>query len=109
QDRRLTEQRAGDGDALALAARQPRAAFAHRRVHALRQARGNLVHARFARGLQDIVIIAARPAAADVVGNGAGKEIRVLEYLADVPGQLRAGDLPHVDAADVHAALRHVE
>ena len=43
QDGRVLEQRARDGDALALAARQQRAAIADRGVEALRQLGGELV------------------------------------------------------------------
>ena len=109
QDGSILEQRAGDGDALALAARQARAAFADRSVHALRQARDDLRHAGLARGLHEFGLGGVGLADADVVGDAAREQIAVLEDLAELAGQLRARHPAHVDAADQHAALAGVE
>ena len=69
QDGRVAEQRAGDGDALALAARQPHAARAEMGGEALRQRldegerRGRLG------GRPHLVVGRVGPAVADVVGD----------------------------------------
>ena len=55
QDGGVAEQRAGDGDALALATGQPDAALAHHRLIALRQARDELVGVGAAGGRAQIV------------------------------------------------------
>ena len=66
QDRRVAQQRAGDGDALALAAREPHAALADHRLVALRQAR------------DELVALAARAAASSSAGVASGRPMRML-------------------------------
>ena len=55
QDRRVLEERAGDRHALALAARELRAALAHDRVEAVRQRRHELAERRALHGGVELV------------------------------------------------------
>ena len=63
QDGRVAEQRAGDRDALALAAREPHPALAHHRLVALGQGHDGVVHVGVARGRLELGLarVGARP------------------------------------------------
>ena len=108
QDGRVFDQRTGNGNALAFATRQLRAALAHRAVHATRQALRNAVHACLLGGFPHLGIAGTGPANADVVGHAAGKQIAVLKNLADLCRQLRLVHLPHIGAADQHGSLVYI-
>ena len=56
QDRRVAQQRAGDGDPLALAARELDALLADRRLVALRQGQDEVVDVGRARGVLEVVV-----------------------------------------------------
>jgi hypothetical protein len=84
QDARVDQQRAGDGDALALAARQALAALAHQRVVALRQAQDEVVGMGGAGGGDDLVAGGVGLAVGDVLGNGAEEQEGLLQHQADV-------------------------
>ena len=86
QDRRVLEQRARDRDALALAAREQRAAFADLAVEALRHALDELHRVRGARGFLDRFARRARERAVRDVARD-----RVVEQhdLLPDPGDLR--------------------
>ena len=84
---RLRHERAGKGDALALAARQGEAAFAHFGVVAVRQALDEFVRARQACGLaHSAVELLGREGRAhgDVVAHRGGEQKRVVEDAQDV-------------------------
>jgi hypothetical protein len=70
----LLEDRAGDRDALALAARQARAALAQEGVVALGQLADELVRGRGLRGRLDLRIGGAGPAVADVLARGRAEQ-----------------------------------
>ena len=75
QDPRVGEERAGEGDQLALADREPRAALLDVRVVAVRAGRWmNSWAPDGARRRTDLVIGRAGPAEADVVADRAGEE-----------------------------------
>jgi hypothetical protein len=82
--RRVDEQRAGDRDALAFAARQRLAAFADQRVVAVRQAQDELVGVRGAGGGDDLGARGVGLAVGDVLGNGAEEQEGFLQHQADV-------------------------
>ena len=67
QQRRIAQQRAGDGDALALPARQPRAAFAHECIEAVRKRAQELLGIGVARGLPQLVLARVPIAVAKIV------------------------------------------
>ena len=68
QDRRILHQRAGDGDALLLAARKLEAAFAHHRVEPLGQAPDQRHQRGIARGLLDLAHVRALGPVGDIIG-----------------------------------------
>jgi hypothetical protein len=84
QDARVDQQRAGDGDALALAARQALAAFADQRIVAVRQAQDEVVGMGGAGGGDDLLARGVGLAVGDVLGNGAEEQEGLLQHQADV-------------------------
>ena len=110
QDRRVPQQRAGDGDALALPAREADAALAdHRRV-ALRQAGDEAVRVGRPRRRLDLGVARVRLAEADVLRRRAVEEIGVLIDHAEPGAEPRALQRAQVAAAEQDAAsLRVVE
>ena len=108
QDRRIAQQRAGNGDALALPAREADAALADHRVVALRQPRNEGVRVgRPGRGL-DLGVARVRLAEADVLRRGAVEEVGVLVDDAEARAQGRAVQRAQVLAAEQDAALLRV-
>ena len=82
-----TQQRAGDGDALPLAAGEGDAPLAHLSVVALRQRHDEIVGlGRFGRR-NHLFLAGIGPAVGDVLANRGGKEQRVLQHDADVLAQ----------------------
>jgi hypothetical protein len=101
QHARVAQQRARDGDALLLAARQLDALVAHLRVVALRQRLDEGVDVGGARRLEDFLVRrrALGPGAVlDVVQDAHREERRLLRHDADVAAQR-----PQVERADVLA------
>ena len=88
QDWGIAQQRAGDRDALALAAGEAVAALADRRLVALGQVADELVGVGGLRGGDDLLVGGVGPAEAQVVQDGAVEEVGVLHHdghlLADV-------------------------
>ena len=97
-------QRPGQGDPLALAARQRHAPLADHRVVALRAARATNSSARAIRAAAPISSAPYVRAEADVVGDGLGEEERLLEHHRHRRAQLDRVDVVGVDAADAHRA-----
>ena len=108
QDARVGDERAGDRDALALAARERQAALADHGVVALRQRRDEVVRLRAARRLLDLGVARIRPREGDVVAHRGGEQERVLRDRRDRAPQLAQVELAHVDAVDEHAPCLHV-
>lgn len=109
QDRRALDQRTGDRDTLTLATGQACPALTHRGRQAHRQALDNLLHASLPRGLQYLCVAGVGFAEANVVGDAALEQVRVLEDLADLRVELLTGHLSHVHACDAHLALADLE
>src|SRR5690606_2376398 len=103
QDRRVLEERAGDRDALALAAREPHAALAEERVVALGQRANELVGGRRARGRLDLLVARARTSVANVLAHGRAEEHGVLRHEPDATSYVGRIDLHDVDAVDQDA------
>jgi hypothetical protein len=110
QDRGVAQQRAGDGDALALAARQLHALLADDGGIALRQPGDEAVDVGGPRGRLDVGLAGVRPAHADVVLDRAVEEEGVLADDRDHRADLVERELPQVLPAQPHrAGLRVVE
>ncbi len=110
QDARIGDEGAGDGDALALAARQRAAALADDGVVAFRQLEDEVVRAGELGGGDDALHRRRRIGERDVVADGAVEQHVLLQHDADLAPQ--PGDVDHgeIDAVDQHApALGHVE
>ena len=83
QNRRVLEDGAGDGDALALAAGEPRAAFADARLQPLRQGGHEVVQCRAADRLRQRGLGRIRPGDEDVGAEGVVEEVGVLRHQGD--------------------------
>ena len=106
QDRRVLEDRPGDRDALALAARQPRAAVADDRVVAVGQRADEVVGVgRPGRG-DDLGLGRVEPAVQDVLADRAAEQRRLLGDQADLAAQAGHGHVADVDAVDPDRARR---
>ena len=109
EDLRLPHERAREGDALLLAARELHAALADDRVEAVGQRERLLEHLRLARGLADLrdglgrVGIVEREA--DVARDGRREEKRVLLRVAHGGPHRSQRELAHVDAVHPHGAV----
>ena len=79
---------------------RPPPASATRRVVALRQPRDELVRVRGARRLLDLVVGRVEPAVAEVVGDRAGEQHRILQHDRDLLAQRSHAVVAHVDAVD---------
>ena len=108
QDRRVLEQRAGDGQALALAARQGRAALADQGVVALRLAHDEVVRLGERGRLLDLGLRRIGPADPQVVADGAVEQRRILEHHADVAAKRFELDVAMVEAVDADRARLRV-
>ena len=85
QDARIVQQGARDGDPLALAARQRVAALADHGVVAVRQPADEVVGVgRARRRRPPAPMRGVRQAVADVVGDGAVEQVRVLQHHPDL-------------------------
>ena len=103
-DRRVAQQRAGDGDALPLATGDRGAALTDGGVVALRQGMDPCIELRQAASLGDLLIGGVEASVADVVGDGAGEQHAVLQYERDVATQVGDPDLPQVHAVEADLA-----
>ena len=105
QDARLGDERAGDREPLALAARQIGAALLDHRVIALRHPRDELVCARHLGGGHDLVDRQRGVGERDVLAHRAVKQHVLLQHHADLAAEPRWVDLRDVDPIDQHAAV----
>src|SRR5206468_8669591 len=87
QDRGTADERAGDREALALAAGQVRGAFAELGVVAVRHGFDELVCVRLDRGGYDLVPRGAGAPVSDVVRDAPAEQDRVLEHDTDLTAQ----------------------
>ena len=101
QDRRVLQHRAGDGDALALAAGQLRPLLADAGVVAVGEAHDEIVGVGAARRLDDLRFGCADPPERDVVADRAAEQEHVLRDEGDLAAQRR-----EVDGGDILAVDR---
>ena len=100
QDRRVAQDRAGDREALALAAGEHHAALADLGVVALRQPGDELVRRGGAGRRLDLGVAGLRPAEADVLARRGGEDHRLLRHQRDCAAQVGARQLAQVDAVE---------
>ena len=106
--RGIAQQRPGERDALALAAREREPLLADDGVVAVGQADHELVRLDRARRGFDVGVVGIGPGERDVVADGVGEEERVLEHDADLLAQRRERDVADVDVVDADRAFVHV-
>ena len=99
------DERAGDRDALALAAGQAGAVFAHQRVVALRAGGDELVRLRGLGGGDDFRLGCARPAERDVFADRGAEQEDILADIGDLASQRAAGNGSDVLTVDRDRAL----
>ena len=104
EERRVADERAGDGDSLALAARQVRRAFAQLRIVPGRHLLDELVRIGPYGGRDDLVARRAGPPVADVVRDGPAEKDRVLQHQANLTAERIQGQATDVGAVDAHLA-----
>ena len=102
QDRRIAQQRPGDRQALALAARQIDAALADQRLVAVRQLQDEVMRVGVARGGFELGLGRIRLAEAQILLDRAVEQIGVLVHHGDLAAQ-RLG----IEGADILAADPH--
>ena len=100
--RRVLHHGPGDGDALALAAGQVRAALADHGVVAVGQRRDEVVAAGLLRRGDHVLHRRVGRAEADVVGDGVAEQVDVLEHEGEVLHQAVHVVVPHVAPAQGH-------
>ena len=87
QQRRVAQDGAGDGDALALAARERDAAFADLGVETLRQRGDESRRMSELGGARDLGVGGVRPAETDIVAHGGCEHDAVLRHQRDAGAQ----------------------
>ena len=108
QDRRVLQDRPGDGHALALPARQPRAPIADDRVVAVGQRRDEVVGVGGHGRGHHLIVAGVQPAVADVLRHGPAKEGRFLRHQADLATQAVDGHVADIHAIDADGPRGHV-
>ena len=111
QDRRILEQRPGDGHPLPLAAGQHQAILSHRRVQAFRQLLNEVVRMGAADGLADgLRVRIGQGAVGDVGAKAVVEQGHLLRHEGDLATQAGQAIVLHRNAIDPHfAAPRLVE
>ena len=97
---RVLDQRARDGDALALAAGKLQAVLADRRVVAGRKAEDEIVRVGGLRGGDDLRLAGAELAERDVLADRAAEQVHDLPHIGDLLAQRAARDRGDVLAVD---------
>ncbi len=98
------DQRAGDGDALALAAGKLHAVLADRRIVAGRKAHDEIVRMRGLGGGDDLRLAGIEPAERDVLADRAAEQVHDLADIGDLLPQRAARHRGDVLAVDQDAA-----
>ena len=117
QDRRIPQQRTGDGEALALPAGEPRAALADDGLIAVWQRVDEVMRVRGARGGDQLLVAGVGPAEPQIVLDRAVEQIGVLRDDGDHPARLlrdracagrgrQCGSCPLADRAGAAAGAR---
>ncbi len=109
EDGRILQDRAGNGDALALATRKPEAFFADHRVVALRKAEDEIVGQGVSRGLLHQIAFYIRLAVGDVVAHRVVEKNRFLGHLRNLAAQRRQRNVANVFAVDDDSTRSYIE
>ena len=110
QQRSVPQQRARDRDALALAARQARTAFAEEGVEAVGQRVQEIGGIGVARRLPQLLVARVPIAVAQIVASRGGEDHRLLRHHRDALADVGGIGVAQVDPVDQHSAvLRIVE
>ena len=109
QDRRVLEQRAGDGEPLPLAAGEQPAALADRRLQAAVVAVDEFERLRAGRGVADFGVGGVRLADAQVFRDRAVEQQRLLEHDADIAAQPDQPEIADIGAVDRDGARLRIE
>ena len=88
QDRRIAQQRAGDGDALALPARQTRPALSDPGLVSFRELRDELVGVSRFSGCAHLFLGRARPAVADIFQDRTRVKVGILGDISELVAQI---------------------
>src|SRR5262249_38705381 len=104
EDTRIAQQTAGDGEPLPLAARQPRAALAERRVVGPGQPHDEVVGVRPLRRRQRRLRLRAGPPVDEVLPHGPPEQERLLRDDAALASQILARQLAYVPAIERDSA-----
>ncbi len=105
QDGRVTQEGARDGDALALAARQPDPTLTDDGVVPQGQPRDELVGVGLPRRSLELGLSRLRFAHPEVLGHGPVKQVRVLMDDGQEPAKIGDREVPDVATADEHASF----
>ena len=104
QDARVGDQRAGNGEALTLTAREVGRAFLDVGFIAVRHPLDEFLGAGEAGGADRILQRQARPAGQDVVADRAAEQEVLLQHDAEAGAQMAQVDLPQIGAVDLDEA-----
>lgn len=108
QDRRVGQDSAGNGHALALAARNADAALAHHGVKATGQAIDKLGRVGQARCLANLLVSGVGAAVGDILANGAVEQQRLLRHVGNLAAQALLRAARDVLAVHEHATALYV-
>ena len=108
EDARVFQDSAGNGDALALPARELHAALAHHRVVPGLEGRDEAVGIGGAGGVLHLLRGGVRAAIQDILAHRAGKKQRFLRHQAHLGTQVGQGVVAHVAAIDLKLPAGHV-
>ena len=109
QDRCVLEQRAGDGQALALPARQAHAALTDERRVAIGQLENELMRVGGAARRLQLLRCGPRPRDVQVVSDAAIKQVRVLRNHGDLASQHVDRQVAQVVSVEQHATLLRID
>ena len=108
EDLGILQDRARDGHALLLAARQLEAALADHRVVAVGQTLDEIVDMRRSRCLDDLIGRSFRPAIVDVVENGVVEQHGILRHDAEIAAQAALRDRAQILPVDRDTAAADI-
>src|SRR2546423_3932396 len=100
QNSRVGEERASEGDQLALAERESAPAFLHLRLVAVLEAKDELVRADSLGRADDLLCRRVRPPERDVLGDRAREEEPLLRHDSELAAERRLRDVAEVDAVE---------
>ena len=107
-NRRIGNSRTRDGKQLTLALRQTAAVTVDDSIIAVRQSADEVVRIGKLRRCLDLLVGRIQAAVADIIANGAGKQVGILQHDAERAAEIGLFDLIDVDAVVADLAVRKV-